>query len=99
MQEFKSRGDDILARCEDLAQRIGIATLLHIEHAVGIEFEDRLKAVGRNHAGVGSSAERASVLADLVRRMHPKAHELHLRMVQNSSHCSRSGPASSPLND
>ena len=70
-----------------------------VEHDVGIEGEDRVTVVGREHADRLATGDHAGVDADLVRAVDEQPDELELGIVDDLLQLRRPDGAGGPLDD
>ena len=76
------RGHEVLARLEDAAHVVEIGVQRRVVHAIGVQREDLVDVVRRDHAHRLDAGELAGVAPDLVGRGHVAADELELRVAR-----------------
>ena len=75
------RGDEVLARLEDATHVVEISVERRVVHAIGVQGEDLVDAVGRDHADRVDARDLAGVAPDLFGRRDVAADQFELRVA------------------
>src|SRR5439155_24424227 len=91
--------DDVDAGFEEAADLVHDIDVRHVEHAIGLERDHIVEAVGGLDADRRHTSELAGIAADLVRIADPHASEIEARMLNDPTQCARADIAGAPLHD
>ena len=95
--EPAERGHDVLARLEDAGDDRRVGEQRAVDHAVGVDGEQRLDVGGGGDADRVAADQRADVDAVLVGRVHPAPDQLEVGVIEHALDGGPAHPARRPL--